>query len=53
MTSQSGEQSITIYILPNMSQSKSKQTIESGQGIDYNKIKYFSSKFMQKMRQGD
>ena len=42
MTSQPGLQTNAIYILPNISQSKGNQT-----------MKYFSSKIMQKMRQGD
>ena len=51
MTSQSGLQTIAIHILPNISQSKGNQTIWS-----INKLKqekYFSSKIMLKMRQGD
>ena len=52
MTSQPGQQTITIYILPNISQSKSNQTMKLGELIEYNK-KDFSSKIMQKMRQGD
>ena len=51
MTSQPGLQTITIHILPNISQSKEDQTINFGQLIEYNK--YFSSKIMQKMRQRD
>ena len=54
MTSQPGVQTIAIQILPNISQSKGNQTMKFGQVIIYNKRnKYFSSKNMQKMRQGD
>ena len=54
MTSQPGVQTIAIQILPNISQSKGNQTMKFGQVIKYNKRnKYFSSKNMQKMRQGD
>ena len=38
-------------MLPNISGSKGNQTIKFVQVIEYNK--YFSSKMMQKMRQGD
>ena len=38
------------YILPNISQSKSNQTVKFGPLIQ---DKYFSLKIMQKMRQGD
>ena len=37
MTSQPGEETITIKILSNISQSKSNQTIKLGQLADYNK----------------
>ena len=36
MTSQTGKQAIAIHILPNISRSKVKQTIEFGQIIEYN-----------------
>ena len=42
----------SIHILPNISRSKGSQTLKLGQLIEYNK-KYFSSKIMQKMGQGD
>ena len=45
MTSQPGLKAIDIHILPNISQSKGNQTII--------KETYFSSKIIQKMRQGD
>ena len=53
MTSQPDLQTIAIHILHNISQSKSTQTMKFGELIEYNKIKYFSSKIMQKMRQED
>ena len=37
MASQPGYQTITIYILPNISRSKSNQTLKFGQVIEYNK----------------
>ena len=36
MTSQPGEQTIAIHILPNMSRSKGNQAIKYGQLIEYN-----------------
>ena len=53
MTSQTDLQTIAIHILHNISQSKSTKTMKISELIEYNKIKYFSSKIMQKMRQGD
>ena len=38
MTSQPGEQTILIHILPNISRSKDNQTMKFGQLIDYNRI---------------
>ena len=52
MTSQPGLQTIAIHILPNISRSKGNQTMKLGQLIEYNK-KYFSSKIVQKMSQGE
>ena len=52
MTSQPGLQTITIYILPNISQSKDNQTMKFGQLIKNNKRNIFLQ-IMQKMRQGD
>ena len=52
MTSQSGLQTIAIYILLNISQNNGNQTIKFGQLIECNKT-IFSSKIMRKMRQGD
>ena len=52
MTPQPGLQTITIHILPNISQSKEDLTMKFGQLIEYNK-RYFSSKIMQEMRQED
>ena len=53
MTSQPGLQTIAIYILPKISQSKGNQTMKFGQLIEYNKRNFFSSKIMRKMKQGD
>ena len=36
MTSQRGLQTIAIYILPNISQSKGSQTMKFGRLIEYN-----------------
>ena len=47
MMSKPGLETIAIHILPNISQTKDKQTMKFGQG------KYFPLKIMQKMRQGD
>ena len=38
MTSQTGQQIITIHLLPNNSGSKSNQSMKFGQLIDYNVI---------------
>ena len=45
MTSQTGQQIITIHILPNISRSKSNQAIKFGQLIEYN-VRY---SFLQKL----
>ena len=37
MTPQPGLQTVTIHILPNISQSKDNQTMKLGQLIEYNK----------------
>ena len=52
MMSQPGLQTIAIYILPHISQSKGNQTIKFGQLIKHNE-KYFSSEIVRKMRQGN
>ena len=44
MTSQSGQQSIAIHILPNISRSKDNQTMKFGQLIEYNKRETFVEK---------
>ena len=44
MTSQSGQQSIAIHILPNTSRSKDNQTMKFGQLIEYNKRETFVEK---------
>ena len=48
MTSQPGLQTIAIYTLPNISQSKGNQTMKFGQLTEYNKRNIL--KVMQKMR---
>ena len=51
MTSQPGYQTITTHMLqPNISRSNGSQTIKFGH---LQQEKYFSSKIMQKKRQGD
>ena len=45
MTSQSGLQTIAIHILPNIPQSKSNQTMQLGQLIEYNKITSFLQRY--------
>ena len=47
MTSQPGEQTIAIHILPNISRSKDKQTMKLRQLIEHT-IEMFSLKIMQK-----
>ena len=44
MTSQSGQQTITKLILPNISQNKGNQTIKLGQLIECNKRNMFLEK---------
>ena len=51
MTSQSGQQTVTIHIFPNISHSKSNQTMKSDQFIEYKKRNIFSLKIIQKMKQ--
>ena len=41
MTSQPGQQTITIHMLPNISRSKGNQTMKLGQLIEYNKGNIF------------
>ena len=41
MTSQPGEQTIAIHILPNISQSKGNQAMKFGQLIEYNQKIFF------------
>ena len=52
MTSQPGQQTIKIHILPNISRRKDNKTIKFGQLIKYNK-KNVSLEIMQRMWQGD
>ena len=42
MTSQTGEQIITVHILPNIPRSKDNQAMKFDQLIEYSIIKYFS-----------
>ena len=44
LTSQSGQQTIAIHVLPNISKSKDNQTMEFGQLIDYNMRDIFLQK---------
>ena len=44
MMSQRGSQTIAIHILPDMSQSKSNQTMKFGQLIEYKKRNIFLQK---------
>ena len=44
MTSQSGQHTIVIHILPNIPRSKSNQTIKFGQLIEYNMRNIFIEK---------
>ena len=44
MTLQPGLQTIAIHILPNISQSKSNQTMKFGQLMEYSKINIFLQK---------
>ena len=53
MTSKTGQQIITIHILPNILRSKGNQSMKFGKLIKVQRQKYFSSKIMQKMRQGN
>ena len=49
MTSQPGLQTVTIHVLPSISQSKGNQKMKLGQLIKYNKRNIFLEK-LQKMR---
>ena len=48
MTSQPGLQTITIHILPNISQSKGNQTMKFGRILEYNKRNVFLQKLYKK-----
>ena len=52
MTSHPGLQTIAIYILPNISQSKGNQTKKFGQLIEYNKRSIFLQKLYRKWGRG-
>ena len=45
MTSQSGEQTITVYISLNVSRNKGNQTMKFGQLVDYNRRNILSTTF--------
>ena len=45
MTSQSGEQTITVYISLNVSRNKGNQTMKFGQLVDYNRRNIFRTTF--------
>ena len=51
MTSQPGQQTITIHILPNISRSKDNQVMKLRQVIEDNKKTFLN--MMQKMSQGN
>ena len=48
-----GQETITIHILPNISKSESNQPMKLGQSIEHRVRNNFSSKIMRKMRQGN
>ena len=48
MTSQPGFETIAIYILPNISQSKGNKTMKLDQLIEYNKRNIFLQKLCRK-----
>ena len=50
MTSQPGLQATTIYILPNISESKGNLTMKFGKLIDYKKRNIFLQKLCRKCR---
>ena len=52
MTSQSGLQTIAVHILPNISQSKSNQTMRFGQLIEYSKRNISLQKLCRKWGKG-
>ena len=47
MASQPGLQTISIHILPNISQSKGNQTMKFGQLIEYNKRNNFLPNYLE------
>ena len=48
VTSQPGQQTITMHILPNISRSKGNQTMKLGQLLEYNKRNIFLQKLCRK-----
>ena len=57
MASSTEKETIAIHIITNMSRNKKtrylKNTTKSSQLTEYNQRNFFSSKFCQKMKQGD
>ena len=53
MKSQPGKQTVTMQILPNLSQSKDKRTMKFGQLIECNNRSIFHQKSLRNLRQGD
>ena len=53
LTLQPGWQTITIYILSNISRSKGNQILKLSQVIEYKNRNIFLQKIMEKMRQGE
>ena len=53
MTPMTGQQTITIQILPNISKSESNQPMKLDQAIKHRVRNNFSSKIMRIMRQGN
>ena len=53
MTLLTGQQIVTIHILPNISRKEGNQAMIFGQLIKYNVRNILTLKMMQKMRQGD
>ena len=49
MTSQAGQQTIAIHILPNISRSKDNQTVNNGQLKEYNDRNTFIRKLCRKL----
>ena len=48
MTLKPGKQTITVHILPNISQSKGNKTMKSGQVLEYSKVNIFFKNHIEK-----